>query len=250
MPPKIDRTGHRYGKLTVLKEDPNKKNNRIHWICQCDCGNIISVDSSNINNYKSCGCTRKETLKKVNKERFGGKPSDKRINEIGNKYGRLTVVEDAGTINGRAVWKCLCDCGNEIVVKGKYLRNGDTKSCGCLQSFGEEKIAQILRDNNICFVQEKKFVDCLVETNNQARFDFWVNNEYLIEFDGLQHFKKTGWRSQEEFERDKQRDIIKSTWAKKNNIPLIRIPYDRLNKLTLEDLIPSTSKFNESVKIK
>lgn len=34
------------------------------------------------------------------------------------------------------MWECVCDCGNpnHIIVAGSKLRNGDTKSCGCLQS--------------------------------------------------------------------------------------------------------------------
>lgn len=53
------------------------------------------------------------------------------INEVGNHYGRLTVIEYMGIIKHRATWKCKCDCGNECVVNSKNLRNGATKSCGC-----------------------------------------------------------------------------------------------------------------------
>lgn len=54
------------------------------------------------------------------------------INEIGNTYGYLTVIERVqNDKNGRAMWKCKCKCGNEIVVLGKNLRTGNTKSCGC-----------------------------------------------------------------------------------------------------------------------
>lgn len=61
-----------------------------------------------------------------------------RENLIGQKFGRLTVIDVADDIvseSGRhtAMWKCLCDCGNETVVRGKCLKSGDTKSCGCLQ---------------------------------------------------------------------------------------------------------------------
>lgn len=31
-------------------------------------------------------------------------------------------------------WACKCDCGNNVIVNGVYLRNGDTKSCGCLRN--------------------------------------------------------------------------------------------------------------------
>lgn len=55
-------------------------------------------------------------------------------NEIGNTYGYLTVTNRAeNTKEGRAQWLCKCKCGNEVVVLGKRLRSGNTKSCGCYQ---------------------------------------------------------------------------------------------------------------------
>lgn len=53
--------------------------------------------------------------------------------ELNKKYGRLTVVEYCGIKNNSAMWKCVCDCGNECVVSGISLRFGHTKSCGCIQ---------------------------------------------------------------------------------------------------------------------
>ena len=62
------------------------------------------------------------------------------INEIGNTYGYLTVIERAeNNKDGRAMWKCKCKCGNELIVLGKHLRSGNTKSCGCYQ---KERAAQ------------------------------------------------------------------------------------------------------------
>lgn len=55
------------------------------------------------------------------------------INEIGNNYGRLTVIERVESKNSRAQWLCKCECGNQIVVCGKLLRNGHVRSCGCLK---------------------------------------------------------------------------------------------------------------------
>ena len=52
---------------------------------------------------------------------------------IGNRYGRLLVAERAGT-NGKApVYRCLCDCGEIVEVRGRSIRLGDTRSCGCLR---------------------------------------------------------------------------------------------------------------------
>lgn len=53
----------------------------------------------------------------------------------GKKYGQLVVLEYShkGAQN-RAYWRCLCTCGNKIIVSGSKLRNGHTKSCGCSRS--------------------------------------------------------------------------------------------------------------------
>ena len=65
-------------------------------------------------------------------------------NRVGEKYGHLLVIEQAPNIitpNGRShvAWKCLCDCGNEKIVRGDCLQNGSTKSCGC-QMHGQRVI--------------------------------------------------------------------------------------------------------------
>ncbi len=54
-----------------------------------------------------------------------------RINLIGNKYGRLTVISFAGVKKERTTWLCRCECGNEIIVDRNNLRTGHTQSCGC-----------------------------------------------------------------------------------------------------------------------
>lgn len=60
------------------------------------------------------------------------------IDETGNTYGKLTVLSRAPrhdkTTSAR--WICLCECGNEHIVIGQYLRQGKTKSCGCAQGSG------------------------------------------------------------------------------------------------------------------
>lgn len=57
----------------------------------------------------------------------------KLIDLTGHRYGRLTVLRMAPRVKGRGVeWVCKCDCGKETVVKANSLRQGNTKSCGCL----------------------------------------------------------------------------------------------------------------------
>lgn len=54
------------------------------------------------------------------------------INEVGNVYGRLTVLYRDESKHGRPYWVCRCSCGKEVSVRACRLRNGQTKSCGCL----------------------------------------------------------------------------------------------------------------------
>jgi len=50
------------------------------------------------------------------------------------KFGRLTVLKIADERKGgRKAWDCICECGNTTVVIGKNLKNGKTKSCGCIR---------------------------------------------------------------------------------------------------------------------
>lgn len=51
-------------------------------------------------------------------------------NEIGNKYGLLTVIERAGSISGKAAWLCQCECGNQCRVTGDALRRKQSTTCG------------------------------------------------------------------------------------------------------------------------
>ena len=54
----------------------------------------------------------------------------------GTKYGRWSVLERFGTrrCDGQVLWKCQCECGNIKPVLGSSLRNGHSKSCGCLNN--------------------------------------------------------------------------------------------------------------------
>lgn len=53
---------------------------------------------------------------------------------VGQRFGLLSVVERAEKQGAQAMWRCLCDCGAECTKALGNLRNGHTKSCGCLRS--------------------------------------------------------------------------------------------------------------------
>jgi hypothetical protein len=58
-----------------------------------------------------------------------------RIDISGKRYGRLTVLSFAGIYDRcrASVWRCRCDCGQEVNVHGSNLKRGASASCGCLR---------------------------------------------------------------------------------------------------------------------
>jgi len=124
--------GKKFNHLTVI-EYSHSRRNKMYWKCMCDCGNpefvVTYTGSLTTGNTKSCGCVR------------SGLYTD---DISGQKFNMLTVIEYVKTENKRAIFKCLCDCGNYINVMAKNLRNNNTKSCGCLNktyaSFNDELV--------------------------------------------------------------------------------------------------------------
>lgn len=64
---KIDLTGHKFGRLTVLKESEHRDlDGNIYWVCKCDCGNIKNIISRSLRTGRtiSCGCYNLENNQK------------------------------------------------------------------------------------------------------------------------------------------------------------------------------------------
>lgn len=235
----LDLTGYKVNELTVIeKTDKRDASGGVLWLCQCSCGNTVLVSASRLKNgkAKSCGCLSKAALNK------GRKAADLTNQRFG-KLIALSRCEDKVFDSGNAVqWICQCDCGRQTKVLASNLITGNTQSCGLCgnNSHGNLKIAQILKDNNITFEQEKRFDTC--KDKSYLPFDFYVNNQYLIEYDGKQHFLNTG-SFYEDYENIHRRDNIKNQWCKDNNIPLIRIPYTHFDEIKIEDLLLETSNY-------
>lgn len=118
----LDLMGQQYGRLKVIKRSENK-NGRVAWLCKCDCGNetIVTSNSLRRGDTISCGCYRRENPNNL-------------IDLNGMKFNRLKVIRREGSIEGQASWLCVCDCGSELTVKSRDLRDGLVCSCGCYRS--------------------------------------------------------------------------------------------------------------------
>lgn len=60
--------------------------------------------------------------------------SQKFIDIVGQRHGRLTVTSYAGKRAKKIYWNCICDCKSSVVVLGNNLKRGLTQSCGCLHT--------------------------------------------------------------------------------------------------------------------
>jgi hypothetical protein len=231
------------GRLSVLMVYSRGDNRGKYYYCQCDCGKKVGVWGNHFRkgHTKSCGCWHDESsriqITKLNSSGKGYQGHDL----TGQTYFDFKVLEKVDKNNNSEwIYRCICPkCEKECFKTEKSMR--ETISCGCFRgSQGENKIQDILEKNNIQFVREKTFSTC--KDKGSLRFDFYVNNSYLIEFDGEQHFKDRNIFDTP-IEDYRRRDEIKNQWCKENNIPLIRIPYTHLKKICLEDLLLETSQF-------
>lgn len=83
-----------------------------------------------------------------------------RLKLEGKRFGRLVVLKIAskeekpkdknGKPRQRSFWICQCDCGQIVVVSGRHLMSGNTRSCGCLQ---KEKVSKL----NFVDISGKRF---------------------------------------------------------------------------------------------
>ena len=225
-------------KITVLEEDTEYikyhdiKTKRPYWKCQCECGQVFSSLGASIRNgkVKSCGCLQKERTSQANQKDL-----------TGQVFGKLTVLKNTKTINtkGLYLWECQCSCGNKVIKDTNSLSCGHVNSCGCSKSKGEQKITKLLEINSIPFQTQYIFSTCRLPSSGLAKFDFYINDSFLLEFDGQQHYYYTnsGWNTKEKFQITKTNDNYKNSWCRENNIPLKRIPYWALDTLTIEDIM-------------
>ena len=220
----IDETNNIYGKLHVLYPIKEKEMRKTMWYCQCECGNNIICSGSDLRTGKRTSC---------------GKRCNSQIDETNNVYGFLKVLYKDSTpatlFPDKSIhWICECQlCGTIKTISGRNLRNGSTKSCGCLKSTGEQYIAFYLNKLNISYKKEYSFSD-LIGNHQPLRFDFAIfDNENLIgliEFQGRQHFFKVDFFNRDSYLLRQEYDKQKIKYCTDNNIPILYIiPYD-INK--------------------
>ena len=84
------------------------------------------------------------------------------VDITGNKYNMLRVISFYDIQDKKSRWLCECDCGNKKVLFGKDIKNGNTKSCGCLthkKKYDEELEIKIKRLQHIYYNMKQRCYD-------------------------------------------------------------------------------------------
>lgn len=238
------------GKLSFIAplKRTDKNITSLFFLCLCDCGEWIILEANAFRREKQKNCLK------------CSQNSGVFIKDIsGQIYGQLKALypsEKRGK-DGSVYWVCECiDCGHQQLVLKYNLNKTATGHlcavCGA-KSAGEYMVGKLLQSMQLIFETEKTFLDCKFPNSQQfARFDFFVNNQYIIEIDGEHHYQPckyggniTDEKAYQNFLLVQQRDAFKNNYCFEHNIPIIRIPYFYLekNKLTVQDLNPYTSQF-------
>lgn len=120
--PKRDLTGEVVGLWTIIGY-AEYRNGHHHWHCRCACSAEKTVNQGSLLKgvSRSCGCDRDKALGR------------RRLKDLsGRRFGRLVALERSGTADGRALWRCRCDCGKSVDALSSNLIRGASQSCGCV----------------------------------------------------------------------------------------------------------------------
>lgn len=114
---------------------------------------------------------------------------------IGEKYGKLLVLEYSGITNKHKNYLCLCDCGKTKIIRGSSISNGNTKSCGCAHIDKVRELAVALSKTNGIKTRQRQYNNVLNSNNTSgvpgvsySKYDKrWVSE---IKHNGVRYAKK------------------------------------------------------------
>lgn len=196
------------------------------WVCECPgCHERFPASARRVldGRVKSCGDSQCHRDLHLKENKYGDSKYLKKT------FGYLTVEDIRyGEIGGYKgfIWDCSCKCGGKASFLGYSIAKGNNKSCGCIRSFHELLIREILDEYNISYETEFKFENLYGINGGSLRFDFKIyineNDFILLEYQGNQHFdysRASGWNIDDLLLNDN----IKRDFCKKNNLKLIEL---------------------------
>ena len=126
--------GQRFGHLTVLKKLDERENRYVVWLCRCDCGNEIKVNTRHLmrGTVKDCGCIPENSAKR------GPVAEDL----TGRRFGKLVAVKKLESKNGRTRWECRCAAGFRCGQRPERHRKSAVPAAGSRRKYWQKAPAQ------------------------------------------------------------------------------------------------------------
>ncbi|MCT6924121.1 hypothetical protein [Metasolibacillus sp.] len=172
--------GDKNGLLTVIDRIQKTVEGRKLWycVCQCECGNVKEIMANNFKTTKSCGCAQYSTPTRLFTPY-----------SIGDRFGRLEIKEILSHKN----YLCTCDCGNVVVVYHYNLKDGSTRSCGCLKGPSKSKIATVVSDLAIGTIHDFLFVSEAAELWNVSSISIRDRIKQMKLRGSIDFYTEKGW---------------------------------------------------------
>lgn len=226
---------------TILKpfERAANSNNKTWVLCECiECHNYHWVFEYNFKDSHCqvcpfCGAHGDRTDPYVHYEK--GKELTPLNDLRGKIFGDLIVNNKQPVDNGggHCTYEVTCmRCGKiywEVDGNLLHLNHVCCTECRKKRSILEEAIATYLKNNNITYTYEKKFIDMRGINNGYMSYDFYIERPdqiYVIEAQGEQHYRPVElFGGEEQFKIQREHDKRKKDYATAHNFNLIEIPY-------------------------
>ena len=126
------------------------------------------------------------------------------IDMVGRRFGRLTVIEEAGRKRKEVTWKCKCDCGNETLVRSSNLLNGTTTSCGCVRK-------EIARNKAIEQWKDEEYSNKMKDGMKEISNKLWEDEDYKnMRSNSTSEQNKLRWENEEY--RKHMSEMNKKVW--------------------------------------
>lgn len=157
-------------------EEVESRGSERYLLCKCECGTEreVRVRGLKTNQSKSCGCSRRGKM-------------------IGRKFDRWTVLREVECDRRRTYYLCECTCGTIKEVEGTSLRNGESKSCGCLRDELASNKATIHGMTNTRFYEVWSDMKNRCQNTNNTNYHYYGGRGITV---------CTRWQSFENFRDD------------------------------------------------
>lgn len=208
------------GTISVVDEYVNALTKIKH---KCNIHNVVWLSSPH-NILNGCGCEKCGNEKIGSKLRKTHEQYESELKEIHKNIIPLETYINAVT---PILHQCLLDGCEWNVSPANLLYRSQCPKCSNRESKGENIICNWLNKNNIKYIRQKRFNDC--KDIKTLPFDFYLPTfNKCIEYDGEQHDKPVDFfGGLDGFKNRQYHDSIKTEYCKVNDIPLLRISYNK-----------------------